>query len=214
VSGRQRVLVYNSRQVREADLPDSVLDLTADRFAGKVAIAPSHGSFQDFVTAMRQVQGENTAARWLEGMAANKPRTYANNNAIVEAVGRGEVQMGLVNHYYNYRFLQENPEAPSRNHVFRDGDIGALVIPATASVLAGTQKADEAARFVEFLLSPEAQRYFSDQTSEYPLVKGVPAAKGLPPLASLHGPDYDVDALGGGLERTVELIRTSGFNGV
>ena len=96
----------------------------------------------------------------------------------------------------------------------RDGDIGALVIPATASVLAGTQKADEAARFVEFLLSPEAQRYFSDQTSEYPLVKGVPAAKGLPPLASLHGPDYDVDALGGGLERTVELIRTSGFNGV
>jgi len=214
VSGRQRVLVYNSRQVREADLPDSVLDLTADRFAGKVAIAPSNGSFQDFVTAMRQVQGENTAARWLEGMAANKPRTYANNNAIVEAVGRGEVQMGLVNHYYNYRFLQENPEAPSRNHVFRDGDIGALVIPATASVLAGTQKADEAARFVEFLLSPEAQRYFSDQTSEYPLVKGVPAAKGLPPLASLHGPDYDVDALGGGLERTVELIRTSGFNGV
>jgi iron(III) transport system substrate-binding protein len=214
VSGRQRVLVYNSRQVRESDLPDSVLELTADRFAGKVAIAPSNGSFQDFVTAMRQLQGEDAAARWLKGMAANKPRTYANNNAIVEAVGRGEVQMGLVNHYYNYRFLQENPEAPSRNHVFGDGDIGALVIPATASVLAGTEKADEAARFVEFLLSPEAQRYFGDQTSEYPLVKGVPAAKGLPPLASLHGPDYDVDALGGGLERTVELIRTSGFNGV
>jgi iron(III) transport system substrate-binding protein len=214
ISGRQRVLVYNAKLVAEADLPDSVLDLTDDRFAGKVAVAPSNGSFQDFVTAMRQLEGEAATAGWLKAMAANKPRTYANNNAIVEAVSRGEVQMGLVNHYYNYRFQQENPGTPSRNHSFADGDVGALVIPSTASLLAGTDKADEASRFVEFLLSPEAQRYFSDQTFEYPLVKGIPAAPGLPALASLHSPEYDVDALGGGLQQTVELIRSSGFNGV
>jgi iron(III) transport system substrate-binding protein len=214
VSGRQRVLVYNSEQVTEAELPDSVLDLTGDRFAGKVAIAPANGSFQDFVTAMRQLEGEDATQIWLTAMVANKPRTYANNNAIVEAVSRGEVAMGLVNHYYNYRFQQESPGTPSRNHTFADGDVGALVIPATASVLAGTDKTEEATRFLHFLLTEEAQRYFSDQTFEYPLVAGVPAASGLPPLASLHSPDYDVDALGGGLERTVELIRTSGFDGV
>jgi iron(III) transport system substrate-binding protein len=214
ISGRQRVLVYNSEQVAEAELPDSVLELTGERFAGKVAVAPSNGSFQDFVTAMRQLEGEEATARWLKAMAANEPRTYANNNAIVEAVSRGEVQMGLVNHYYNYRLQQENPSTPSRNHSFADGDVGALVIPSTASVLAGTDKAEEAGRFVDFLLSAEAQRYFSDQTFEYPLVAGIPAASGLPPLASLQSPDYDVDALGGGLERTVELIRSSGFNGV
>jgi iron(III) transport system substrate-binding protein len=214
VSGRQRVLVYNTELVARGDLPDSVLDLTGDRFAGKVALAPSNGSFQDFVTAMRQLRGEDATARWLRDMAGNRPRTYANNNAIVEAVGRGEVAMGLVNHYYNYRFLKENPDTPSRNHRFADGDVGALVIPATVSVLAGSDKADEAARLVEFLLSPEAQRYFSDQTFEYPLASGVAAAPGLPPLASLQVPDYDLDALGGGLRRTVELIRSSGFDGV
>ena len=214
VSGRQRVLVYNTELVAERDLPDSVLELTGDRFTGKLALAPSNGSFQDFVTAMRQLEGEDATTRWLKAMAGNKPRTYANNNAIVEAVSRGEVPMGLVNHYYNYRFQQERPDTPSRNHGFADGDVGALVIPSTASVLAGSDKADKAARLVEFLLSPEAQRYFSDQTFEYPLVQGIPAAPGLPPLASLHSPDYDVDALGGGLERTVELIRSSGFNGV
>jgi iron(III) transport system substrate-binding protein len=122
--------------------------------------------------------------------------------------------MGLVNHYYNYRFQQESPGTPSRNHSFAGDDVGALVIPSTASVLAGTDKPEEATRFLNFLLSAEAQRYFSDQTFEYPLVSGVPAASGLPPLASLRSPDYDVDALGGGLERTVELIRSSGFNGV
>jgi len=214
ISGRQRVLVYNAEEVSEADLPDSVLELTDDRFAGKVAVAPSNGSFQDFVTAMRQLEGEEATAAWLKAMAANEPRTYANNNAIVEAVSRGEVEMGLVNHYYNHRFRRENPSTPSRNHSFADGDVGALVIPSTASVLAGTDKTDEATRFVDFLLSAEAQRYFSDQTFEYPLVKGIPAAPGLPPLASLRAPDYDLDALGGGLERTVELIRSSGFNGV
>jgi iron(III) transport system substrate-binding protein len=163
---------------------------------------------------MRQLEGEEATAAWLKAMVANKPRTYANNNAIVEAVGRGEVEMGLVNHYYNYRFQQESPGTPSRNHSFAGDDVGALVIPSTASVLAGTDKTEEATRFLNFLLSAEAQRYFSDQTFEYPLVAGVPAAEGLPPLASLRSPDYDVDALGGGLERTVELIRSSGFNGV
>ena len=214
VSARQRVLVYNSELLNERDLPDSVLDLTEPRFAGKVAVAPSNGSFQDFVTAMRQLEGEDATERWLKAMAANKARTYANNNAIVEAVSRGEIEMGLVNHYYNYRFKQENPFTPSRNHTFADGDVGALVIPSTASVLAGTDKADEAGRFVDFLLSAESQRYFSDQTFEYPLVSGIPAASGLPPLASLKSPEVDVDSLGGGLERTVELIRSSGFNGV
>ena len=214
ISGRQRVLVYNSEQVAEADLPDSVLELTDERFAGKVAVAPSNGSFQDFVTAMRQLEGEEATATWLKELAANEARTYANNNAIVEAVSRGEVEMGLVNHYYNYRFQQESPGTPSRNHSFAGDDVGALVIPSTASVLAGTDKSEEATRFVQFLLGEESQRYFSDQTFEYPLVSGVSAAEGLPPLASLRSPDYDVDALGGGLQRTVELIRASGFNGV
>ena len=214
VSGRQRVLVYNAEEVPRSELPDSVLELTDARYAGKVALAPSNGSFQDFVTAMRELEGEDATERWLKAMAANKARTYANNNAIVEAVSRGEVEMGLVNHYYNYRFKQENPFTPSRNHIFADGDVGALVIPSTASVLAGTDKAEEAGRFVDFLLSAESQRYFSDQTFEYPLAAGIPAASGLPPLASLKSPEVDVDSLGGGLERTVELIRSSGFNGV
>jgi iron(III) transport system substrate-binding protein len=214
VSGRQRVLVYNTGLVGERELPRSVLDLTDARWAGKVALAPDNGSFQDFVTAMRQLRGDQATASWLRGMHANRPRTYANNNAIVEAVGRGEVPVGLVNHYYNFRFQREHPGTPTRNHVFGGGDIGALVIPATVSVVTGSDHPEEAARLVEFLLSPEAQRYFAAETFEYPLARGVPAAPGLPPLGSLESPSYDVDDLGGGLERTIQLIRSSGFDGV
>jgi len=213
VTGRQRVLVYNAELVDEAGLPDSVLDVTDERYAGRVAVAPSNASFQDFVTAMRQQLGEDEALAWLQALAANDAPVYANNNAIVEAVGRGEVEMGLVNHYYNERFLAEDPSLPSRNHIFADGDIGALVIEASASVLASSDQPDDAERFIEYLLTDQAQRYFAEETFEYPLVDGIQPATELPPLASLNPPDVDVDALGPTFAETVELIDRSGING-
>jgi iron(III) transport system substrate-binding protein len=147
-------------------------------------------------------------------LPANKPRAYADHNAVVEAVSRGEFQLGLVDPHRNHRSRQESPGTPSRNHSFAGDDVGALVIPSAASVLGDTDRAEEASRVVDLLLSAEARRYFSDQTFEYPLAAGIPVAAGLPPLASLRSPDYGVDALGGGRERTVELIRSSGFDGV
>jgi iron(III) transport system substrate-binding protein len=209
-SGRQRVLVYNSETVAQDELPRSVHELTRPEYRGRVGIAPTNGSFQDFVTAMRDIEGEEATAAWLRGMADNGARTYANNNAIVEAVGRGEIDMGLVNHYYNHRFLQEDPSLPSRNHRFEDGDIGGLLIPSSASVLAASDKKEEAEAFIRFLLSKEAQEYFADETFEYPLAQGVPPAEGVPPLESLRPPDEPPARLGD-IEGTARLIQESGL---
>jgi iron(III) transport system substrate-binding protein len=209
-SGRQRVLVYNSETVAQDELPRSVHELTRPEYRGRVGIAPTNGSFQDFVTAMRDIEGEEATAAWLRGMADNGARTYANNNAIVEAVGRGEIDMGLVNHYYNHRFLQEDPSLPSRNHRFGDGDIGGLLIPSSASVLAASDKKEEAEAFIRFLLSKEAQEYFADETFEYPLAQGVPPAEGVPPLESLRPPDEPPARLGD-IEGTARLIQESGL---
>jgi iron(III) transport system substrate-binding protein len=212
VSGRQRVLVYNEEMVDEADMPGSVLDLTAPEYRGKVGLAPSNGSFQDFVTAMRQLEGEEAAQAWLEGMAANDSPTYANNNAIVEAVGRGEIPFGLVNHYYNHRFLEEDPGLPSRNHQFDDGDIGGLVIPSSASVLASSDRQEDAQRFIAFLLEKQAQEYFAEETFEYPLADGVAAAEGVPPLSSLRPPPGEQPDELGDIATTGKLIAEAGLN--
>lgn len=212
VSGRQRVLVYNRDMVDAGDLPDSVHDLTAPAYRGRVGVAPSNGSFQDFVTAMRQLEGEDVARRWLEGMAANDSPAYANNNAIVEAVGRGEIPLGLVNHYYNFRFLAEDPGLPSRNHQFADGDIGGLVIPSSATVLAGSDRQEDARRFIAFLLERESQEYFAQETFEYPLARGVPAAEGVPPLRTLRPPPGEQPDELGDIETTGKLIAEAGLN--
>ena len=211
LTARQRVLVYNEDLVDESELPESVLELTDPSYEGLVGVAPSNGSFQDFVTAMRQLEGEEVAEEWLAGMAANDSPTYPDNNAIVDAVSRGEIPLGLVNHYYNYRFLSEDASLPSRNYQFPDGDIGSVLLATTASVLSETERPEEAEAFVDFLVSDEAQEYFRSQTFEYPLAAGIEPSDAIPPLDSLSHPDYDIQSLGGGLRRTVELISESGL---
>ena len=211
VTGRQRVLVYNEETVDEGDLPDSVFDLTDDAYRGRVAVAPPNGSFQDFVSAMRLTEGDERTREWLEGLVANDVRTYPNNNSIVEAVGRGEVDMGLVNHYYNHRFLAEDPSLPSRNHRFPGGDIGALVITSSAGVVQGTDQPEWARQFVEYLLSDEAQSYFRDETFEYPLAGNLDADPELPSLTDQELPQVDIDQLGADLASTVEMIQDSGL---
>jgi iron(III) transport system substrate-binding protein len=211
LSGRVRVLVYNTETVSADLLPASVFDLTDPAFAGQVGVAPANGSFQDFVTAMRELHGDEATLAWLEGLEANRARTYANNTAIVQAVGRGEVSFGLVNHYYNLRVLAEDPGASSANYYFPEGDTGSLLIVTAAGVLDTSDHPDVASKLIEFMLGDSAQAFYSRETLEYPLASGVDASGELPELATLNVATYDFDRLGGGLGRTKELIDESGL---
>jgi iron(III) transport system substrate-binding protein len=211
LSGRVRVLVYNTDELPPGELPDSVLDLTDPEYSGRVAVAPDNGSFQDFVSGMRAELGDEATSEWLEGMADNDAAVYANNTAIVEAVGRGEVAMGLVNHYYNFRALEEDASAPSANHSFVSGDIGNLLIDTAAGVLTASDRKEDAELLVAFLLGRQAQEFFSQETFEYPLAAGVAPDEVLVPLDELAPVRIDLDQLGAELEQTRELIDQSGL---
>jgi iron(III) transport system substrate-binding protein len=212
LSGRVRTLVYNTDAFDEDELPDSVLDLVDPKFKGKIGVAPSNGSFQDFVTVLRERYGDAKALAFLKGLHANDARPYPNNLSIVEAVGRGEVQLGLVNHYYLFRVKADDADVAAANHFFEAGDVGSTLLVTTASILKSSNHEDEARRLVEFLLQAEAQRYFAKETFEYPLAAGVQPTAGVPPLASLPVTRVDLTKLGGGLERTAKLIDESGLD--
>lgn len=211
-SGRARVIAYNTDTLDAGDVPDSVFDLTDPRWRGEVGIAPTNASFQAFVSAMRLDVGDERTREWLTDLKANEPRFYEKNTPIVEALATGEIELGLVNHYYLALVEEEQPGAPVANHFLAGGDPGALVSVAGVAVLDGSGDASDAEAFVDYLLSDAGQEFYATaEEQEYPLVDGIPQAEGLPPLDALQGPDVELGALGAELESTLELLRETGY---
>jgi iron(III) transport system substrate-binding protein len=197
VSGRARVIAYDPEQVPAADVPQSIFDLTDPKWKGQVGIAPTNASFQAFVTAMRVSQGDEVTQQWLEGLVANDVQTYEKNGLILDAVDTGQVQLGLINHYYWYEKAAEVGEDAMRAQIAftKPEDPGSLVNVAGVGILAGAADNANAATFVEWLLSPSTQEWFVTNTYEYPLLPSVASAEGLPSLDSLRGPNVPLAEL-------------------
>nr|WP_263012494.1 MULTISPECIES: iron ABC transporter substrate-binding protein [unclassified Laspinema] len=208
ITGRVRTLDYNTDLVQPDEVPQSILELTDPKWEGKIGWAPTNGSFQAFVTALRVSLGEEQTKQWLEGVKANNPKVYAKNTAIVEALSRGEIAVGFVNHYYLEKFKAENPDAPVA-HSFPN-DVGSLVNVAGVSILENTDQLAASQQFVNFMLSPKAQEYFTQETFEYPLVTGVVATKALTPLSDIKSPEIDLSNLND-LEGTLKLLQETGI---
>jgi len=211
-SGRARVLAYSPDRVSDDELAESVLDLVeADPYAGRVGWAPTNGSFQAFVTALRTAHGEDVAFEWVSAMQENGAEAYRNNTALVEALGAGEIDFALVNHYYLLRFRDDDPDYPVEQVFFDDGDVGNLVNVAGAGITTHSERREEALEFLRYLLSAEAQTYFTQEVFEYPTVEGIEPH---PQLVQLDGllaasPDLDLDLLED-LDGTLQLLREAG----
>ena len=205
VSGRARVLSYNPEKVSE--IPNSVLDLTDPSWKGRIGIAPSNASFQAFVTALRVLEGEEVAVKFLEGMKENAV-LFEKNSQILAAVEDGVVDAGLVNHYYWYEIAAERGEEnmTSKFTWFQDGDIGNLVNVAGVGVL--NDRASSSS-FAKWLLSESAQKFFVEKTREYSLT-GLPQVAGLISLDEIQSPEIDLADLSS-LSITLDLIRKAGL---
>ncbi|MCB9437548.1 MAG: iron ABC transporter substrate-binding protein [Anaerolineales bacterium] len=211
VTGRARVVVYNTDSLTPEDLPDSIADFTDPQWSGRIGWAPTNASFQAFVTALRVTTSDEEAEAWLEGIIANEPLVYANNTAVVEAVATGEIEVGFVNHYYAYRKLAETPDAPIANYFFPAGDIGSMINVAGVAILNSSENSVLAQRFVLYLLSIRGQQYFVDNTYEYPLLvfSDFVLPEGLYPLDEYVQPDFDLSDLSD-LETTLDMLESVG----
>lgn len=186
ISGRARVVIYNTGTLSPADLPQDLWGFTEPVWHGRMGWAPTNGSFQAMLTGMRAIWGEAETRRWLAGIQANSPVVYEGNTPIVAAVAAGEVDVGFVNHYYLYRFLAEEGESfTARNYFLPDGGPGSLLLVSGIGMLQTAANPAHAHQFITYLLRTESQQYFADQTYEYPVVAGVTLNPLLPPLAEL-----------------------------
>ncbi len=211
ITARARVAAYNTSRLSEEDLPDSISGFTDPQWEGRIGWSPTSGPTQTMFTAMRLLWGEDKTREWLEGIQANKPTVYPNHTATVAGVGVGEVDVGFVNHYYLYRFFQEEGEGfPVRNYHFRaSGDPGNLVMITGAGLLETARNRENGEKLLRFLLSKVAQQYFAEQAFDYPLVDGVVLHSSLRPLSELNMPDIDMEDLSD-IKGTLALLRDVG----
>ncbi|MEX2422207.1 MAG: iron ABC transporter substrate-binding protein, partial [Actinomycetota bacterium] len=171
-SGRGRVAVYNTETVDPAELPTSILGFSEPEWEGRIGLPPTNSSFQAHVAAMMLAIGEDQTEEWLQGLVDNGVRVYEDNGSTTRAVAAGEIEVGLVNHYYKYEVEAEDGTLPIANHYFAEGDPGAFINVAGVGILATAPNADAAEAFVSYLTGEPGQTFVAEQTWEYPVVAG------------------------------------------
>lgn len=212
VTGRARVIVYDSDTLGEEDVPTTSDGLVLPEWSGEVGIAPTNASFQSAVTAYRVLRGDGAAESWLTALKTNDAQIFESNGAILEAVESGELAMGLINHYYWYRMMSERgiDNVTSRLLFPEAGDPAAIVNVTGVGILQPAQLDQDAYEFVRFMISEAGQTYFVEQTFEYPLVSGIAAPEGLPALETLITPELDLSDLDD-LKTTQEMLQRVGL---
>ncbi|MBW3563845.1 MAG: iron ABC transporter substrate-binding protein [Acidobacteria bacterium] len=208
LSGRARSVVYDPARISVEDLPKSLDDLRDPRYRGRFGVAPSNGSFQAHMAVYDVLHGQERLEELLAGMVANEPHRYPKNSTIVEAVMRGEIDFGLVNHYYLWQAKSEDPAASVENFFMPEGEGSSFVNLAGAGML---KRSDAAERLLRHLLSDGSQEYFATETFEYPLVAGVEPSVELLPLAEIRTPDVPMAEVSNRLGETLTLIQRSGL---
>ncbi|HSL27093.1 MAG TPA: extracellular solute-binding protein [Acidimicrobiia bacterium] len=208
---RSRVLAFNPDLVGGDELPASYKDLVDPKWSGKLGIAPTNASFIAFVSAQILLEGTEATLAWLQGIAANNPVEFDGNSPIAAAVDAGDVEVGLINHYYLLRLADEQGSITARNHFFEVPDAGALLMPAGASILRSARHLEASESFLRFLLSVKAQSFFAESVFEYPVVPGSPMPAGAPPLADLVTPTLAAVDLAEVLDQATDLIAEAGL---
>ncbi|HEV7806190.1 MAG TPA: iron ABC transporter substrate-binding protein [Solirubrobacteraceae bacterium] len=207
VTARSRIIAYGPK-IKASEVPESPLDLADKKWRGRVGWAPTNASLQGYITALRLVEGEDVARKWLKGMVANKTQVFDSNVPVRDAIAKGELDLGLINHYYVAEAQAKDPNYPVKVH-FPTKDLGSLVNVSGVGVLASSKHRKESIDFVRTMLERPAQEYFADSSKEYPLLAGVKRSKELTPLNEIPSPKVDLANLGD-LKGTLKLMRETG----
>ena len=210
-AARSTVFAYNPAQLKAADLPTSIMDLAEPQWKGKVGVAAAGADFQAIVSAVLALKGESATAAWLKGLKDNA-KVYQGNGAIMKAVNAGDIQSGVIYHYYWYKDQAES--GANSNNVklmfFGKQDAGAFLSISGAGVIKSSKHQAEAQQFVAYLNSAAGQKVLADSKAlEYPIGTGAPANKALKPLTELSPPAVDVASLNG--PKVVQMMQQAGL---
>lgn len=190
VAARSTVFVYNKAKLPADQLPRSIMDLQQPQWKGRWGAPPAKADFQAIVAAILELKGEPATAQWLADLKTNSV-VLQDNIATLRAVNDGQVDGGIIYHYYWFRDQAKTKEISGNTalHYFKNSDPGAFVSLSGGGVLKSSKKQDQAQQFLRFITGKAGQEVLQKGTSfEYPVASGVAANPALPPLDTLQAP--------------------------
>jgi iron(III) transport system substrate-binding protein len=202
-STRARLIFYNKQEI-EPGAVKTYEDLADPRWQGRVCIRSSGNIYnQSLLGAIIAADGEAEAEGWAQGVVNNFARHPTGGDTDqIRSVAAGECGLAVANSYYFARLLksekaEDKAVVASLGVVFPNQEgRGAHVNVSGAGVLKHAPHPEAAVKFLEYLVSEEAQHYFADANNEYPAVNGVAANSVLDQLGSFKADPLNVSVLG------------------
>ena len=214
LSGRMWVIVYNTKTVDPSSI-HSLLDLAGPSWKGKLAIPTANSEYlQAGASMVLAAKGEQTANEFLQGIRDNAGNeVYGKNRQIVDAVAKGKVSVGIVNHYYIFRHLAKDPEAPIAPLITdqEEGGMGSIMNVAGIGLTAHAKHLPPAKQLIAFLISPTGQEMFAQINKEYPVNPAVNADPAVPPSSSFRASTIPLTRLAELREPIIQEIQRLGL---
>jgi len=180
VSTRARVILYNKASVNPADV-QTYEDLAKPGMKGKVCTrSGTHPYMLSLIGSIAEHLGEASAEQWARGVVGNFARPPRGGDTDqIKAVATGECAVALSNSYYLARLMRSDKTA-DRDII---GKVG-IVMPNQANrgvhmnisgggIARQAPHREAAVKFLEYLVSDEAQRYLAEGNNEWPAVASV-----------------------------------------
>lgn len=177
---RARVIAYRKARVM-ADEVQSYEDLADPKWKGRLCMRSSSNIYNlSLMGALIDHLGEHKAEAWAKAVKSNLARDPKGGDTDqLKAVAAGECDVTISNQYY-YARLARSAKADERGVTEKLGIVfpnqrswGTHVNISGAGVMKNAPHREAAVRFLEYLASDEAQRYFAEGNNEWPAVAGV-----------------------------------------
>jgi iron(III) transport system substrate-binding protein len=211
IAARSTVFAYNKDKLKDDQLPKSLLDLADPSWKGRWAASPSGADFQAIVSALLELKGEQATTDWLKAMKENFT-AYRGNGTVMKAVNAGEIDGGVIYHYYWFGDQAKTGENSNNValHYFKNQDPGAFVSISGGGVLASSKHPKEAQAFLKWVAGKGGQDVLKNGTSyEYAVGVGAESNPKLVPLADLDAPKVEPANLNS--QKVTDLMTAAGL---
>ena len=215
-STRARLIYYDKSKVKQGEI-NSYEDLADPKWKGRICIRSSSNIYnQSLLSSIIEAHGEAAAQKWADAVHDNLARDPVGGDTDqIRAIGAGECDVAVGNSYYFVR-LMKNPEEKELvekiGWVFpNQGDRGTHVNISAAGVVKTAPHKDAAIKFLEYLASAQAQRYFADGNNEYPVASGVEPNQTLKSLGDFKVDPVNVAVYGENQPKAQKIYDTVGW---